>query len=255
MLVCSKSTKRFFPEEKEIRLVTSAPTVEILNEVSKYNSVIAVGGGAVIDTAKILAKEVICFPTTAAGSSSTSHSVYWEGTLKKSIKRKVPKEVNIFKEYIKDLPEEVKEYTTYDVISHCLDSMWSVYSTKNSLYYIKQALEILEGDYSNSELIEAGNIAGCAIELCPTTLLHSLSYPLTGFYGISHGKALGFLLPVICEYMGVDLNKYINYPKVKLQNINLDIIFDEAIKYGKVDNIKKKIDLIEIKKMMFKKER
>ena len=51
----------------------------------------------------------------------------------------------------------------------------------------------------NFDLIKAGHIAGNAIEITGTNLLHSLSYPLTGHYGVSHGMALGYFLPKISK--------------------------------------------------------
>lgn len=249
MLICSKSTKNYFPKEEDVRIITDTPTIDILKEKNRYEAVIAVGGGAVIDTAKILAENVVCFPTTAAGAANTSHSVYWDGVIKKSVKRNLPKKVYIVNKFVSNLPDKVKEYTTYDVISHCLDSMWSVYKTKKSAYYVDCALEILKGQYSNADLVFAGNLAGSAIEICPTTLLHSLSYPLTGFYQIPHGKALGFLLPAVCTYMGFDLGSYIDYPKIKLCNIDFELIIKESLKYGKINNVVKKVNLDEIKAM------
>ena len=56
---------------------------------------------------------------------------------------------------------------------------------------------------SNFDLIKAGHIAGKAIEIAPTNLLHSLSYPLTGYYNISHGIALGYFLPKISKLLSL----------------------------------------------------
>ena len=57
LIVCSPSTQNFFNGKKFI--VTEPPTVEILKEQGKYNNVIAIGGGAVIDAAKILSNTPI----------------------------------------------------------------------------------------------------------------------------------------------------------------------------------------------------
>ena len=96
LLVCSESTKDFLSDFDEVRVVKGAPDVSILSEVGSYEKVTAIGGGAVVDTAKILSsKPIVCYPTTASGATETSWSVYWDGTDKKSLKRQKPKEVII----------------------------------------------------------------------------------------------------------------------------------------------------------------
>lgn len=252
MIVCSKSTRKYFPDEENVIVVNcGAPSQYILPFVGKFHDVIAVGGGAVIDTAKILSKEpIICYPTTAAGSSCTSHSVYWEGTKKRSLKRMLPGTSIIKKSFLNNIPDDVIEYTTYDVISHCLDSMWSKKKTKKSMYYVDKAFEMLRGSYENYQLVYVGELAGTAIELCPTTILHSLSYPLTGIYGVSHGKALGFLLPRICEFMEFDLEGLIT-PEIRLEGIDMDVVIEEAFTYGKMEELIKDVS-IEMLKEVFK---
>ena len=103
-------------------------------------------------------------------------------------------------------------------------------------------MEILENTHTNYELILAGNLAGQAIEICPTTILHSLSYPLTAYYGISHGKALGFLLPRVSNFMGFDLSRFIRYNPVKLKDIDFSFIANETLKYDKVHDTIKRVD-------------
>ena len=91
LLVCSESTKDFLSDFDEVRVVKGAPNVSILSEVGSYEKVTAIGGGAVVDTAKILSsKPIVCYPTTASGATETSWSVYWDGTDKKSLKRHMP---------------------------------------------------------------------------------------------------------------------------------------------------------------------
>jgi len=244
LLVCTKSTEKYLSNYKRTFVVTTAPTKDILKLEGTEDNVVAIGGGAAIDTAKILSKNpIVCYPTTAAGSSVTSHSVCWDGIKKMSIKRMVPKEVHVVEEFVASLPEKIKEYTTYDVLSHCLDSLWSKNKTKESMQYVNRAMEILKGDYSNSQLIEAGNVAGKAIELCPTTILHSLSYPLTAFYKIPHGRALGYLLPRVCEHMEYDISEYISFPPILLPDIDNYAIAQEALKYNKIYDINKEINI------------
>ena len=166
LLVCSKSTRKFLPGYERVRIVTSAPTKDILNEVGTEEDVVAIGGGAVIDTAKILSKNPIrCYPTTASGSSSTSWSVYWDGDKKCSLKRMLPKDVILNGLFVEKLPVDIIMSTTCDVVSHCLDSMSSINATEESIEYCKEALEILRNEKNNFGLIKAGDIAGKAIEI------------------------------------------------------------------------------------------
>lgn len=243
LLVCSKSTRKFLPGYDRVRIVTSAPTKDILKEVGTEEDVIAIGGGAVIDTAKIISKNPlrICYPTTAAGSSATSWSVYWDGTTKCSLKTMIPREVLLQGMFVEDLPDDVVRDTTYDVVSHCLDSMSSVKATDESISYCEEALDILRNKKSNFDLIKAGHIAGQAIEIAGTNLLHSLSYPLTGHYGISHGKALGYLLPKLSKFMGYDVTDIIGEEKIELE-LDIKFVIEEAFEYEKIFEFKKTIN-------------
>ena len=187
-----------------------------------------------IKEAKILSKNPIrCYPTTAAGSSSTSWSVYWDGTTKCSLKRMLPKDVILNGMFVENLPNDVVIDTTYDVVSHCLDIMSSINATKESVEYCKTALEILRTENNNFGLIKAVDIAGKAIEIAGTNLLHSLSYPMTGHYGISHGLALGYFLPKISKFMGYDVSDIIEKHNVNL-DIDVDFVIKEALKYKKI---------------------
>ena len=250
LLVCSKSTRKFLPGYDRVRVVTSAPTKDILKEVGTEENVVAIGGGAVIDTAKILSKNPIrCYPTTAAGSSSTSWSVYWDGNKKCSLKRMMPEDVILQGMFVEDLPDEVIRDTTYDVVSHCLDSMSSIKATEESVAYCKEALQILRTEKDNFGLIKAGDIAGKAIEIAGTNLLYSLSYPMTGYYGISHGKALGYFLPKISKFIDYDVSDIIGEHDIDLE-IDVDFVIKEAFKYEKINEFKVTINYEILKEIL-----
>ena len=232
LLVCSESTKDFMSGFDEVRVIKGAPDISILDEVGAYEKVTAIGGGAVIDTAKILSKNpIVSYPTTASGATETSWSVYWDGTDKKSLKRLKPKEVIINSEFL-NLPERVIEDTTCDVVSHFLDSMFSKNKTKVSQKYCIEGLNILRKKGGIVDLIRAGRLGGKAIEITGTNLLHSLSYPMTGLYGVSHGRALGYFLPKISKLMGVDVSDITK--EVMFFAVDIDLVIDEALKYDKI---------------------
>ena len=238
--VCSKSTKRYIKSEN-YHLVTAPPTKDILKKAKKFSNVIAIGGGAVIDTAKILSKTPItCYPTTASGASDTSHSVYWDGSNKKNFNSFLPKQVFLKKEYVDTLPSQLVLETKSDLIAHCLDVIWSKDKSKDSDFFAKKGLDIISKDSSNLALIKAGRFGGKAIEITPTTILHALSYPLTGVYNISHGLALSFLIPRVSSLMNFNPPD-INYTN-SLPKIDWSIVIKKAMEYPKFHNTNKKIN-------------
>jgi alcohol dehydrogenase class IV len=248
-VVCSPSTKRFIIGDEYI-IVTSPPDEKILDLINSIENVVCIGGGAVIDYAKIISKGPIeiCYPTTASGSSETSHAVYWKGKDKMGVKRFIPKEVVILDESIENLPDEIMLWTKCDMIAHCLDVKWSIESTSDSIELANKALELISDNSSNRSLIDAGIIAGRAIEITPTTILHSLSYPLTGKYGIPHGKALSYLIPKLANYLD---QKIPDIPYIQdLGEIDWKLVVDEAYLYDKISKINFSINKEELIKIM-----
>lgn len=135
---------------------------------------IAIGGGAVIDRAKIYAKKhgkkLIAIPTTGAGASETSHAVVW-GKTKENIPTDIP--IGILPPFKIELSKKSRNDTRADILGHIVD-------------YLNVC--------SDNELVELGMYAGRLIEKHPTNLTHPLSYPLT-LKGMSHGEAVGTVLP------------------------------------------------------------
>lgn len=135
--------------------------------------VLAIGGGATIDEAKIYAKKhgmyCIAIPTTGAGSSETSHSVVW-GKTKKNIKTDIP--LSVKPPFKIKLSRIARRNTCLDMIGHLVD-------------YLNVC--------TDNEVVEAGMYMGSLIERHPTNLTHPASYPLT-LKGMPHGEAVGRVL-------------------------------------------------------------
>lgn len=240
LIVCSPSTENFLKGEKFI--VNNPPTKETLKLQGKYKNVIAIGGGAVIDTAKILSNNpIICYPTTAAGATATSHSVYWDNGKKLNFYSYIPKEVNFELEFIKSLPKDTLLYTKYDAISHCLDVIWSKDFNKLNKVEVENTLKnLLNPSIKLIDIIKLGHKAGTFIQKVPTTILHALSYPMTSEYKITHGKALGFLIPALCRIF----NYNIKIEQLdKFVDIDVDFVIEKAQTYKKFFNTNKSIDL------------
>jgi len=150
--------------------------MQFVSKTNKLNAdklVIAIGGGAIIDRAKIYAarhnKICIAIPTTGSGASETSHAVKWG---KKKVNIPTDKPISIAPPFKVKLPWTVRRDTCFDILGHIVD-------------YLHVC--------SDNEIIEVGMYAGRLIEKHPTNLTHPKSYPLT-LKGVPHGKAVGMVL-------------------------------------------------------------
>lgn len=235
LLVHSRSTERYAEDwEYDWKfLVTQPPTEETL-ELEKENSIIAIGGGSVIDTAKILSKNpIIAVPTTYSGASRTSHAVYWENGRKLNLNTEKPITI-IRSEYLGTLPEEIAQYSQADCICHILESLTSRKSTPASIFYASQALDLIK----KGNWIDASLLAGDAIEITGTNIIHALSYALTAIYKIPHAKALAYLLPKFPSFLrnagiSIDLG-------VKL-DVDASRVVNEALTYSKIYDYQKPV--------------
>ena len=107
-------------------------------------------------------------------------------------------------------PKQVTAATGIDAISHAVESYVSTRRNPISQMFAKEAWRLLEGSFeivvSDPENIEArsqmllgANLAGAAIENSMLGAAHACVNPLTARYGITHGVAVGLMLPhVIC---------------------------------------------------------
>lgn len=220
-MVTSKSNlllaKQYFPDHS-IHIVEKPPS-EVPH---KYKEQIwALGGGSVIDTAKMMAwdKPCIAIPTTACGSATTSWAVVWKKDKKISVPAKRPMLDILYKKLPIKLNRKMIESTMTDCKCHIMDSLCSPLSNEQSEDYCRRAKKSL--NHFNCfgkivDLIDAGNWAGSAIEITGTGFYHAMSYVLTLRFGLSHGNALKEVLLMKESY---DWNSIIKqakkYPKFK----------------------------------------
>ncbi len=200
-------------------------------------AIVAIGGGSVIDSAKVFAaaagdfgrvqrylehKEggdalpavpIIAVSTTAGtGSEVTCWATVWDTRAGKKYSLARP---NLYPEAAivdPDLtlgkPHRLTVSTGLDALSHALESLWNVNANPISARFaVDAAREILEclpalaGDLNNHDLrtrlAKAALLAGLAFSNTKTALAHNLSYPLTLRYGVEHGIACSVTLPAI----------------------------------------------------------
>lgn len=198
--------------------------------------VIAVGGGSVIDTAKLVnffaangldpveylnsaktnikkPKPLIAIPTTAgSGSEATRFAVLYIDKEKFSIDNEfiLPCVAIVDPALTMSLPKYVTATTGMDALCQAIESYWSVNSNDESKKYAKDAIELVMSNLVTAvnapsssarlAMATAANLAGKAINITRTTAPHAISYPLTSHFGIAHGHAVALLLPAILEF-------------------------------------------------------
>jgi alcohol dehydrogenase YqhD (iron-dependent ADH family) len=158
-------------KNKQVIKMTTFASKSSKKYLNKF--VFAIGGGSVIDEAKIYAKKhkkfAIALPITGAGATETTHAVIW-GKTKQNVKTKKP--ITISPPFKVKLPQKARLNTCCDMIGHLVD-------------YLNVC--------SDNELVEVGIYLGSLIEKHPTNLTHKRSYPLT-LNGMPHGEAVGRIL-------------------------------------------------------------
>ena len=218
-----------------VRNAVSNPTLGSVRDVLKIaraagvDTVVAVGGGSVLDTGKAVAalacsdlsiedaiaqKSVsdtpltyLAVPTTSGtGSEVTSYATIWDDKAKAkyslSTPAMYPKVALIDPSLGVSMPQEIAAGTGLDALSHAMESCWSINSTDESIELGLAAIELVienletavqhpENDRALSDISLASLYAGMSIAQGQTTISHAISYPLTARYGIHHGHACG----------------------------------------------------------------
>jgi alcohol dehydrogenase class IV len=201
----------------------------------KYNTgvdlIIAVGGGTIIDIAKIISiaysngckkveevlsdktpgnrLDLIFIPTTAGtGSEATSFAVVYKDKVKISIDHKslLPKYIVLDPALLKSLPIPILNSTVLDALAQAIESIWARGGTEESRKYSKEAIGLILDNLDKENTIGrlgglqvASHLAGKAINISKTTLPHSISYPITSYFGVPHGVAVFLTLPKVAE--------------------------------------------------------
>lgn len=206
---------------------------------SEVNTIVALGGGSVIDTAKVLslwlaakqigfepllsldAREIqkiplIAIPTTAGtGAEVTPFATVWDSEKQKkySVSDVKPSRVILDAELTLTLPQQETLYSALDALSHSLESIWNTNRTDDSLRYAESAINLICAALPNvlarpddiqarEQLQIAATKAGQAISITKTAIAHAISYPLTLKYSIPHGLACSVTLQSIINQYG-----------------------------------------------------
>jgi len=216
-------------------------------EHADCETVVAVGGGSAIDTAKVLMvgtasgrfdeliallargtafvpprmKALIAVPTTAGtGSEVTPWATIWDRAEHKKhslhLKETWPESAIVDPQLMLTLPDAVTVQSGLDALSHALESIWNVNANPVSdTFAVAAAREVLATlpalmrnprDLAlRSRMALAALKAGLAFSNTKTALAHSISYEMTLRFGLPHGIACSFTLPmVLARAVGID---------------------------------------------------
>lgn len=215
--------------------------VNLFNE-NNCDCIVAVGGGSTIDVAKCIKlysnmnpdenylKQTIvpnnipflAVPTTAGtGSEATRYAVIYFNGEKQSVAdySAIPSTILFDTSALKTLPEYQKKSTMLDALCHSIESFWSVNSTDESKQYATKSIQMIfdnvdaylaNEDSGNSNMLQAANYAGKAINITQTTAGHAMCYKLTSLYKIAHGHAASLCVAKLWPFMIANTKKCID---------------------------------------------
>ena len=241
-LLNKKETKLFY---KNLELPILDELIDIINAIKDFKPdlILAVGGGAVIDYAKIanvvdvrddLADLIVNYnypfkkkytklaviPTTAgSGAEVTSNAVIYVDGIKHSFESELllPDNFFLIPEFLMSAPNKIKASAGFDAIAQALESLVSKKSNDQSVEYASKSLRVSVNSYISflnepnlknaTEMSIASNLAGKAISISKTTAPHATSYPFTSLFNISHGHAVGLFFENFFSFNFDNLNR------------------------------------------------
>ncbi len=200
---------------------------------------VALGGGSVIDTAKVLASAggdfervrtflvsktgeerltatpIIAVPTTAGtGSEATCWGTVWDSASEKkySLARSAlyPEHAVVDPELMLGKSRALTVSTGLDALSHALESLWNVRANPiSAACAVSAATEILDvlpkladnlGSLAlRTRMARAALMSGMAFSNTKTAIAHAISYPITLRHNVVHGVACSFSLPIVLQ--------------------------------------------------------
>ena len=245
---------------------------EVVEQFKALNSdfIIGVGGGSVMDIAKLasvlstddytvkdllenplLAKKQVTslmIPTTAGtGSEATPNSIV--GVPEKNLKvgivngELIADHVILDSNMIKNLPKPIAAATGIDALAHAIECFTSKKANPISDTFALEALDLILNNIieacTNPDALEAKSnmllgsfYAGVAITSSGTTAVHALSYPLGGKYHIAHGVSNAILLTPVMKFNEPVIKDLLAkaYDRV-VKGINEELTVNEKSKY------------------------
>jgi len=225
--------------------VTIEPTVTLFEnlvgnlDLKKFDSVLAVGGGSVIDVAKGLAivaqfgghirdysglnkvpapleRKIIAMPTTAGTGSEISDGTVF---IDEAIQSKFlvlspficPRVAITDPELTISMPPEITATSGVDALTHGIESYLSKDASVATRLFSIKAVELISSGlktaYHNGENIDARETVQVGATMAMVAgmnahmgLCHAMVMPICALYHMPHGQACGMVLPHVLAY-------------------------------------------------------
>lgn len=224
--------------------VLQEPTVKdfytVLDKARKFqaDSVVGIGGGSVLDIAKLIAaliesdqrvedifgtgflksrkRWLACLPTTAGtGSEVSPNAILLDETdkLKKGIVSPylVVDAAYLDPQLTVTVPSKVTAETGMDALTHCIEAYTNKFAHPIIDMYARKGIELIAANLlravkdgkdieAREALLLGSYYGGICLGPVNTAAVHALSYPLGGEFHISHGLANAILLPSVMRF-------------------------------------------------------
>lgn len=198
---------------------------------SKIDLILAIGGGSVMDMAKLIkaflgapedvealargtksvmatSVNLVTVPTSASsGSEATHFAVVYIGMDKFSLAspQLLPDGVILDGQLTKSASPTQRAVNGLDALAQAIEGSWAAGSTAQNRAFGMKAIEllisnlpkILQGNDPTQlqHVMDAANLAGQTINISKTTAAHAFSYAFTSLYNVPHGHAVWLTLP------------------------------------------------------------
>ena len=199
--------------------------------------VIGIGGGSVLDVAKLIAAQLnnhqtlnditgidllkgrsiklICVPTTAGTGSEVSpnailvdHDNQKKGIISPYL---VPDVVIIDPELTYNLPADITAATGLDALTHCLEAYTNLFAHPFIDMYAFEGMRLIANhlvravkngadENARTQLAIGSLLGGFCLGPVNTAGVHALSYPLGSMFHMAHGLSNALLLPYVMKF-------------------------------------------------------
>ncbi len=224
--------------------IRQEPTISLFHTVlaaardARADAIVGVGGGSVLDVAKLVAAflggsqrlddvfgigllaprttPVVCLPTTSGTGSEVSPNslLLDENTFqKKAIVSPylVPDAAFVDAELTVSMPPGVTAATGMDALSHCVESYTNVHAHPAVDVYALEGIRLASASLAaawkdgtdmaaRDGMARASFYGGLCLGPVNTAAAHALAYPLGAEYHVPHGLSIAVLLPSVMEF-------------------------------------------------------